>query len=234
MAVIQAGKHPASRIEVGDEILERAKDVVTAPVKGRLAKFAGSHRAYSAAEKKVERADGALRKQQEKVAERDGDQDEAVMALASALAGDGLPRANPFRPFKFEAPSVIVKMAYAKEAKRVLQLAGAVKKMKGASKKSTAAAKTAEKAARLVQAALRPIASLEKKKTQAITRRDALGQPWETALGSLKRGARAAEDDGAVGLFAALFETQKRPARKPAATGAGTTGSPALGSSETK
>ncbi len=40
-------------------------------------------------------------------------------------------------------------------------------------------------------------------------------QPWETAFAALKQGARAAEDDGATGLFAALI-VSTAPAKKPA------------------
>ena len=40
--------------------------------------------------------------------------------------------------------------------------------------------------------------------------RDAVAHKWEAALAALKRGARAAADDGAPTLYATLFE---RPGR---------------------
>ncbi len=50
-----------------------------------------------------------------------------------------------------------------------------------------------------------------------MTRRDALAQAWETAFAGVKRAARAAEDDGAKGLYGVLFERAKAaPKRKKA------------------
>ena len=56
-----------------------------------------------------------------------------------------------------------------------------------------------------------------------MTRRDALAQAWETAFAGVKRAARAAEDDGAKGLYGVLFERAKAaPKRKKKApTGTG-------------
>ncbi len=75
----------------------------------------------------------------------------------------------------------------------------------------------AEKAAKAVTTALAAVAPALKATDGARSRRDALVQPWETAFAALKRGARAAEDDGAKGLFAALFEstaTVRKPTKK--------------------
>jgi hypothetical protein len=59
--------------------------------------------------------------------------------------------------------------------------------------------------------------------TAAITRRDALAQAWETAFAGVKRAARAAEDDGAKGLYGVRFERAKAaPMRKPKAPNAPT------------
>lgn len=98
-----------------------------------------------------------------------------------------------------------------------LLLEKAVLKHKNLSKGSAAAAKAAGKAALTVQAELEAIPKLEQARTAAITRRDALAQPWETAFAGLKRAARAAEDDGAKGLYGVLFERAKAaPKRKKA------------------
>jgi len=75
--------------------------------------------------------------------------------------------------------------------------------------------KAAGNAARKVEAALKPIAKLEKARADAMAKRDALEQAWETAFASLKRGAKAAEDDGHRGIHAALFE-RPAPAKKKA------------------
>ncbi len=141
--------------------------------------------------------------------------------LASKLVGDGLPRKNPFAPLGFKPPAVVQRMGYAEEAKEVLKIATKARKVKGASKETLDAAKDAERSARAVTHALGPIPALKEAYKAALLKRDALAQPWETAFAALKRGARAAEDDGAKGLFAALFERPAKPRKrkqaKPAA-----------------
>ena len=195
---------PGARVDAGDDVLAAAAALPTKPIAARLARFKAAHAAYSAAEGAATRAEAALGAQQEKVGDADVVQDEAVLALASALAGAGLARTNPFKPLGFAAPSTITVLGYAKEAKEVLRLAKVVRGKKAlatAHGKAAAAAKAATK----VQRTLAPIKKLEKKAGTARARRDALAQPWATAFAALKRGARAAEDDGAVGLYAALF-----------------------------
>ena len=74
-----------------------------------------------------------------------------------------------------------------------------------ASKATLQAAQALEKAAGAVEQALIPL-----EKFQAVVRdtrhtRDAVAQSWESTLAALKRGARAAADDGAPQLYATLF-----------------------------
>jgi hypothetical protein len=215
METLQSGNSPGTRIAAGDSVLEAATTVDTTPIAGRLAGFKKAHTSYSTADAGVKKAGEALQKQQAKVAEADVTQDEAVMGLAVALPLDGLPRANPFKPFGAPAPTTVQGLGYAEEAKVVLALEKEVLKRKNLSKGSAAAAKTAGKAALRVQAELVPIPKLIKARTDAITRRDALAQAWETAFAAVKRAARSAEDDGAKGLHAVLFERAKAaPKRK--------------------
>jgi hypothetical protein len=77
---------------------------------------------------------------------------------------------------------------------------------KGLSSGTYAKAKAAGKAAGNVLVEMKPVAKLEKACADARSARDALTLSWETAFAALKRAARAAEDDGAKGLFGALFE----------------------------
>src|SRR5262249_27689488 len=119
---------------------------------------------------------------------------------------DGLPRMNPFKPFGAPAPAALCKMGYGDEAEKLLELTKAVLKKKGLSSNSMAKARKAGAAAKKVLAEIKPIAKLAKTRASATSAREALEQAWETAFAALKRGARAAEDDGAKGLFAALFE----------------------------
>ncbi|MBI4512056.1 MAG: hypothetical protein HY698_20660 [Deltaproteobacteria bacterium] len=214
MPTIQANRNPASRIQVGNDILESAKTVDTKPIKERLLLFEKAHRALAAAQAGVDKAEGTLRAAQEKVAEADVVQDEALMALAAALVGEGLPRMNPFKPLGFDAPSTIAKLGTAREAKVVKTLVAKVQKRKGTQAPSLRAARAAEKAALAVERASTPLDRLAEAYRAALSRRTAQELPWEARLAALKRGARAAADDGAPGLFAALFERDPSPPRK--------------------
>ncbi len=222
MATLQSGNNPGPRIESGDHLLEVAATLGkarTKPVAARLAAFGERHAAYEKADGAVKKADEALRRGQSKVGDADVGQDSAVEMLASALVGEGLPRVNPFKPFGFAAPNVIKNKGYAAEAADVQKLAAKVTAHKPALPASNAAAAAALKAAKAVVAALKPIERLRKARGTAISRRDALEQPWETAFAAVKRGARAAEDDGAVGLFGALFGVEKPRSGKKAKKG---------------
>jgi hypothetical protein len=214
METLQSGNSPGTRIAAGDSVFHAAESVDTRPVAGKLAGFKKVHGAYRAADAGVKKAGEALQKQQAKVGEADVLQDEALDGLAVALPGDGLPRVNPFKPFGAPSLTALQGLGYAEEAKRVIALEAAVVKRKGLSKGSIAAAKVAGKAALRVQAELDAVPDLEKARTAAMTRRDALAQAWETAFAALKRAVRAAEDDGAKGLHAALFGRAKA-AQKP-------------------
>jgi hypothetical protein len=219
MATLQSGNNPGPRIESGDHLLEVAATLGkarTKPVAARLAAFATEHAAYKKADAAVKKADGALRRAQGKVGEADVGQDGAVETLASALVGEGLPRVNPFKPFGLASPNVIKNKGYAAEAGDIQKLCAKVKAHKPALPGSNAAAAVAVKAAKAVLAALKPIERLLKARTTAISRRDALEQPWETAFAAVKRGARAAEDEGAAGLFDALFGVEKPGSGKKA------------------
>ncbi|MDI1448754.1 hypothetical protein [Polyangium sp. 6x1] len=214
MPTIQSGGSPGTRIEAGDAVLSAAAAIDTAPIAARVAAFQKVHADYSATDAAARKASDALRAQQEKVAEADVDQDASVDALASALPADGLPRQNPFKPLGAPAPNKVKETGYAKEAKILLGLEKAILKKKASySQQSLDAAKAVGNAARKVEAALKPIAKLEKTRADAIAKRDALEQAWETAFASLKRGAKAAEDEGHRGLHAALFE-RAAPAKK--------------------
>jgi hypothetical protein len=58
---------------------------------------------------------------------------------------------------------------------------------------------------RLAEWALAPVAQLQDTVRDARRTRDAVAQGWESALAALKRGARAAADEGAPDLYPTLF-----------------------------
>lgn len=234
MGTIQAKANPQSRIDVGESVIERAKSTSTKPVRKQFAAFTALHRAYKAKAVAADTAEAKAVAAEEKVAEADVDQDAAVDALATARAGEGAARTKPFADLGFDSPTAIKETGYAAEAKLVKKLAAAAAKKGRAATKS--AARNADRAATAVESALKAVPPLKKAAAAARAQRDALSQSWLTALARLKRATRTAEDDGARGLFAALFEVAA-PARKPktkkAAAPAPTNGSPAPGAPTT-
>ena len=223
MPVLAAKSHEG-RISAGDSLLEAAAAHDTGRVKARLAHFAAAHRALSKAQQALDAAESTLSARRERVAERDVDQDDCIDRVASALIGDGLPRVNPFKALSASSPTTLKSLGYAAEAKALAALTARARKRKDLSTRTLATLTAAEKAAKAVTAALAAVEPAKRKSDGARTRRDALVQPWETSFASLKRGARAAEDEGSVGLFAALFErtaAPKKPAKKKPATPVG-------------
>jgi hypothetical protein len=116
----------------------------------------------------------------------------------------------------------------AEEVKVIRRLVVAVQRNTAISKATRQAAQAADKAARAVDAACVPLDTLERTVREARHQRDAVGQTWDTALAALKRGVRAAADDGAPGLYTALFgrlgrattKKKKQPAPAPPAVNA--------------
>ena len=144
------------------------------------------------------------------------DQDEAVGAVARALILDGRSRSNPFTGFAPLAPGQLMKLPIADEVQAIHQLLAAVQRAKGLSKLSQQAAQTAEKAALAVEQGRAQIDKLQRIVREARHARGAVAQTWATALAALKRGARAAADDGAPTLYASLFDRPGRPNGKSA------------------
>ncbi len=215
MAILRPRLNPGSRLEAGNYVTERATSVSIAPIKSRFDAFKKSFAQFQSAEANVSKADDAARAASTKVAELDAVQDEAVFALASAMAGDGAPRANPFKPLGFAAPAEVAKMPYEKETVAATKLASAAARAKTAGKATKATAAKLIKAAAAVKAALPAMEKANAARAASIAKREAVGLDFDRALAKLKRAAQVAEDDGAEGLFAALFHVDKpRPKKK--------------------
>jgi hypothetical protein len=214
MSVLEGRTHQG-RIAAGDSLLEAAATRDTVKVKARLAGFAAAHRALTKAQAALDDAEATLSARRVAVAERDLDQDQLVDRVASALVGDGLPRRNPFAPLSPLTATKLKDLGYGAEAAAFLALIARARKRKDLSPRTLTTLGAAEKAATAVRSVLTAVAPAQAKVDRARTRRDALVQPWETAFAALKRGARAAEDDGATGHYSALF-VSTAPAKKPA------------------
>ncbi len=193
------------RLQIGAAIFAAAKAVDTRLVKARLAAFEGAHRSYAEAQQKVDAAEAQLRAAQAKLGQCDVAQNEALEPLVRSLIFDGQPRANPFAAFGPLIPSKAMSLPIADKAKAVHQLVAAIQRSKGVSKTTLQTAQAAEKAANTLEQALVPVEKLQAVVRDTRHTRDAVAQSWESTLAALKRGARAAADDGAPQLYATLF-----------------------------
>lgn len=215
MTTLQAVHNPSGRIETGNIVLNAAKSVASAPIAKPLKAFTSAHNAFAAADARVVRADESVRKQQEVVGMRDATQDLAVDALARQLIASGSPKANPFKPLGFAAPSTIQTMGYGAEAKEARRLASAVKRGKGMSKGALAAAALLDKTAKEVEAGIKELPRLLDARKAAIAVRDGAAQAWETTFAALKLGAAFADSQGAKGLHDALFVKTAKAKPRP-------------------
>ncbi|MCC7540915.1 MAG: hypothetical protein IT379_32150 [Deltaproteobacteria bacterium] len=215
-----AGRSHGGRLEEGRRLLAAAALVDTRSVAARLAKFKRAHQQYESLTGKVDKAERPYATQIAAIGEADAAQDVAVEALARALVGDGGARTNPFKAFGAPSPSELAAKGYAAEAKDALKLVKAVRGKKDASKATTAAAGALEKAAKSVQSAMVGVDKHKKPLAAARAARDAAALAWETTYAALRRGAKAAEDDGAKGLATRLFGGAAKPAKRATKRGA--------------
>jgi len=185
-------------------------------IKARLTAFKRAQQVYTAAHEKVHAAEATLKAAQTQLGALKPDQDQAVDELACALVADGQPRANPFSAFGPMAPGKLMELRAADGARAIHQLVAAVQRTKGLSKPTLQAAQTAERKAAAVESALTQIEKRRDALREARHTRAAHAQTWATALAALKRGARAAADDGAPNLYATLFDRPSRPNGKSA------------------
>jgi DNA repair exonuclease SbcCD ATPase subunit len=182
-----------------------AKSVNTRPIQGRLDVFERAHRTYVTAQDKVEAAEAALGAAQTKLLQRDRERDEAVELLARALIAEGQSRTKPFAGCGGPTPAAIKSLPAAQEAQQIHALVTALQRNPALTKATQQAMAAVDKAATAVEKALALISTLDATLSQARQARDALSQTWEKALAALKRGARAAVDEGAPHLYATLF-----------------------------
>jgi len=214
-----SGKSPSVRLSIGSKILSATAGIDTTLITARLTAFATVHQSYGVAQQKVEAGEVKVRNEQARLTQLDVEQDAAVEELATLLPVDGQPRSAPFAAFGADAPSVVKQLPCGEEAKVVRKLVAAVCLDTGVGRATLAAARRAENAASAIEATLLALDTHLATVRDARAARDAIVPAWEAALASLKRGARAATDDGAPGLYTALFgrPTRARKAKSAAA-----------------
>lgn len=212
MPVVTAECH-AARLASGEAVIAAASALDTRPIAAKLAQFRKAHASLSKANAALAAAEQRLVEAQRDVADFDNDQDAAVGALAASLVALGQPRINPFRKLSKYAPARMQQIGYDLEAKALLELSARARKLDGVTDEVQSATREAERCARALLAAVAVAERAAERAAAARDRRDALCQPWETALAGLRRAARAQDQNGASGIFDALFRPTTRRAK---------------------
>ena len=219
MRTMKLGTSPVTQLQAGLSILAAARTVDTRPIKARLMAFERAQNELNAAHAQVTAAEAQLAAAQTALDGLDADQDQHVDAMARALIADGLSRTNPFGVFGSAAPGALIALPVADEAQAIHQLVIAIQRHKPLAEASVQAAHNLDNAARAVEEGLAHIETLQAALREARHTREAVAQRWTRAAAALKRGARAAADDGAPQLYGMLFERPRKPngkAAKPA------------------
>ncbi len=218
MAHKGSGRGPATRLQIGTLVLVAAGVVDTGPVKRRLSNFKAMHRKYAGVQSEIQALHAEVRGAKADLARRAADADDAVEALALALANEGQPRHTPFAAFGAPAPWVIRRLRAGQKAAAIHRLVASIQRNDDRQRRGRSpgqgardAALAAERAARHIEAAVVPIDSLRTSLRHLRYRRDAVGLLWDKALVALRREARSAADDGMPGVHSALFGWRERP-----------------------
>jgi hypothetical protein len=210
MPSIHVGRSAGPQIKLGAAILAAARTADTQLIKDRLAVFEQAQQRYADAHAKVQQIEAELAKVQ---AQFRTDQHAVVDALARALVADGQPLRNPFASFGAARMGLLMHMPPADAAKALPELLAAIRRSKVVGKLTLQAVQNGEKVTSGMEQAVAHLEKLGTAVRDARSSRDAVTPTWEAALGALRRGARAAADEGAPTLYATLFD---RPARSNA------------------
>ncbi len=208
----------SGRVATGETILTAARFADTSLVAARLAAFAEAHQLYADAQLALDTAEKQHSERNEALALLDAAINDAIEELVVRLITDRQPRNAPFEAYIGDSPSSLKSLRLRDKPIALGKLAAAVLRDESLSPQSREAAETIDRKAAEIVAFVREIEPLEAAVTEARAARDALVERWDTALAVLKRGVRAAEDDGAAGLYTGLFgKSRQRVAKKPKA-----------------
>ncbi len=207
---------PARRLKQGAAILAASDVADIRLVQKRFSAFAEAQRTYAKAQRAVEAIEAALRANQSKLDACDAQQDAAVEQVVRALIAAGRPRQNPFAAFAVPTASTIQQLPYADEAEAIHKLAGGVQQDPTLGTAVRRAAQLADDAAKQMDKELVLVNKLRARLRSARQTRDAAQTTWKLTLAALKRGARAAADDGAADLYLQLFGSESRIKKKTA------------------
>jgi len=204
-------KGHAGRLEIGKKVLVAAESVNTTLVAERLAALAEQQVQYAAAVHALE--DGQAREAEAAAAVEAGSAlvDVALDKLIAALVVDGASYREPLAAYGTN-PTTLKSAPQGEKAGLVTKLLAVVQRDE---KRSPAVDRTVAAVAAVVAAyeeRRKAFALVEEDVRGRRAARDVAGDRWEESLARLKRSAKVAEDDGAAGLYAALFSRSRRPA----------------------
>jgi len=175
-------------------------------VKEWVAPFLKAQERLEKADLLVDEAELAVHRASLAVAAADEVQDAAALELASALAGDGFDRGNPFKAFGAMAPSKLVNQGVLVEARSLTALAAAVLAHPKPSAASRRAATAVERAARAMTATSQQHAERISARVAAVKQRDqTLPADWRSALADLKTAIRYADLVESTTHYASIF-----------------------------
>lgn len=202
----------AGRIEAGKVVLAAAQSVDTTLVAARLAAFTQAHTQFLEAVERINVAQAGIDNAEALVRERSAHHDTALGKLIAQLVVDGQPRINPLIRYSAETPSGIAAMPPTVRSAVVRELLGYVLRDERLSAGSHDAANACVTATTALDEALSSLTQAETTAADLRHGRDAVADRWDDAFAALKRGARAAADEGAAGLYGALFDRLAKPA----------------------
>jgi hypothetical protein len=177
-------------------------------VKAAIVPFLKAQQAMEAADSVVDEAERALHDASVAAAAADAVQDRAVLALATALSGDGFSRSNPFKAFGAPSPSKVTNQASLVEAKTLTALAAAVVAHPKAGAVSKRAAADAQRAAQAMTDASMQLAKCRVARAAAVSSRDlTTPKQWREALNDLKAVVRYADVVDGTDHYASVFSS---------------------------
>lgn len=194
-----------ARTQLGDAVLAAAGLVDTRTIAARLAGFTAAHHTLLQAQRALDAALVQESDTSQRLATVGADVDQALERLVLALQHDGHSRISPFAAYGGESPSSLKVMRIAEKPAAVQTLLIPILRDERLSAATLETAQQVGHTVAVLSEATRQLGASSTTVRQAREARDQLAAAWEEALAALKRGARAAADEGAPTLYDDLF-----------------------------
>jgi len=196
----------------GVKVIRSLRAVTSKYSKEERAAFIATQSALQEAVERVKVFELKLKEATARVTLADDALDAGCRDLATALAGEGFDRFNPFKGFGFEAPSEFTELKRVTQATAALSL---VKRVAAHAETKADSRKAAALVATLAETTLeaesaRSDASLER--TQAMVHRDkTLPREWQAALTALRAAIRYGDLKEKTSHYTSVFSTLVKP-----------------------